>query len=207
MSDGSVLLDQKFGRWLARPFVSTPLRPNHITAIDLIIGVGSGVAIWLDHLIIGGVLFIAARLIDCVDGELARLQGTTSKFGENFDLMVGCATYLAFFVGLAMWSYNHASADHVTTLLIVVLSCVIVNTALLLVRQYLLHDHSEEFPTVGSVNLEDGAYLIPIGLWLGYPFETFAVVTIGAAIFVAWHSLLTVYRILIAITRRGRSDT
>ncbi len=88
-----VLWDQKIGRWLARPLVATPVRPNHVTAADLVIGVASGVVIAFDHPSLGGVLFLIARLVDCVDGELARLQGTSSKLGEYFDLVAGSATY------------------------------------------------------------------------------------------------------------------
>lgn len=205
MANEPILWDQKVGRWLALPFVSTALRPNHITTVDLVIGIASGGAIALDHLNLGGVLFITARLIDCMDGELARLQGSSSSFGEHLDLMAGCVTYLAFFAGLAIWSYGHARFDHVTILLIVALSAIIVNTGLLLARKYFLHDRTEEFPTFGCVNLEDGAYLIPVGIWLGYPFETFAVVTTGAALFVTWHSLLTGYRAVIAV-RRGEDS-
>ncbi len=200
-----ILWDQKIGRWIARPFVATPVRPNHVTAVDLIIGVASGVAIAFDYPDVGGVLFLIARLVDCVDGELARLQGTSSKFGEYFDLVTGLTTYLAFFAGLAAWSYAHVRSEYVTILLVVVLAAVIVNTVLLLTRQHLLRDRSEEFPTFGRINLEDGAYLIPVGLWLGYPFETFAVVTIGAALFVTWHSLLTAYRAVVAA--RGEPDS
>jgi phosphatidylglycerophosphate synthase len=165
-----VLWDQKIGRWLARPLAGTSVRPNHVTVVDLVIGVASGVAIAFDHPSLGGVLFLIARLVDCVDGELARLQGTSSKFGEYFDLVAGSATYLAFFAGLAAWSYAHVRSDHVTILLVVILAAVLVNTVLLMVRQRLLRDHGEEFPTFGRINLEDGAYLIPVGLWLGYPF-------------------------------------
>ncbi len=203
MTSEPILWDQKIGRRLARPLVATPIRPNHVTAVDLVIGVASGVAIAFDHPSLGGALFLIARLVDCVDGELARQQGTSSKFGEYFDLVAGTATYLAFFAGLAVWSYAHARADYVTVLLVVVLAAVLVNTALLLARHLLLRDRGDEFPTLGRINLEDGAYLIPIGLWLGYPFETFAVVTIGAALFVTWHSLLTAYRAVVA-ARGGR---
>ena len=77
------------------------------------------------------------------------------------------------------------------------------NSLLLLVRQKLLKDHSDEFPTIGAINLEDGAYLIPIPIWFGFPYETFAVVSIGATVFVAWHALSTVRRVA-ALARSRR---
>ena len=194
MADEPVLWDQMIGRWLARALAASPVRPNHVTAIDLLIGIASGIVTAYDHPSLGGVLFIIARLVDSIDGELARMQGTSSPFGAYFDLAAGTATYLSFFAGLAAWSYAHANAAQVTILLAIVLAAVLANSLLLLVRQHLLHDRGEEFPTFGHFNLEDGAYLVPVGLWLGYPFETFAVVSVGAALFLTWHALSTAYR-------------
>ncbi len=197
------LWDQRIGHWIARRIAGTRLRPNHVTAVDLVVGLASGVAIAIDHPDLGALLFLVARLIDCVDGELARIQGTSSKFGEYFDLFAGTCTYLSFFAGLAVWSYLHENGEFVSVLLLIVLAAVMLNTVLLLVRQKLLHDRTEEFPTLGRLNLEDGAYLIPVGIWLGFPFETFAFVSIGAALFVLWHSLQTARRAVVLLRSRG----
>ncbi len=197
------LWDQRIGHWIARRIAGTRLRPNHVTAVDLVVGLASGVVIAIDHPDLGALLFLMARLIDCVDGELARIQGTASKFGEYFDLFAGTCTYLSFFAGLAVWSYLHENGEFVSVLLLIVLAAVMLNTVLLLVRQKFLHDRTDEFPTLGWLNLEDGAYLIPVGIWLGFPFETFAFVSIGAALFVLWHSLQTARRAVVLLRSRG----
>jgi phosphatidylglycerophosphate synthase len=190
------LWDQRIGKFLAGKIAATWIRPNHVTAVDLVIGLASGIAIGTGYPNLGAFLFLAARLIDCVDGELARIQGSSSKFGAYFDLVTGTLTYLSLFAGLGAWSYLNADPGYVTILLAVVLAAVVVNALLLLVRQWLLHDDSEEFPTIGAINLEDGAYLIPVAIWFGFPYETFAAVTIGAAIFVCWHVMWTGYRVI-----------
>ncbi len=197
------LWDQRIGHWVAQRVAGTWLRPNHVTAVDLVVGLACGVALAVDYPDLGAFLFLLARLIDSVDGELARIQGTSSKFGAHFDLFAGTCTYLSFFAGLAVWSYLYENSEFVSVLLLIVLAAVLLNTVLLLVRQRFLHDQTEEFPTFGQVNLEDGAYLMPVGIWLGFPFETFAFVSIGAALFVLWHSLQTVRRAVVLLRSRG----
>ena len=90
-----------------------------------------------------------------------------------------------------------------SVLLLIVLAAVTLNTVLLLAQQKLLHERTEEFPTLGRLNIEDGAYLMPVGIRLGFPFETFAFVSIGAALFVLWHSLQTARRAVVLLRSRG----
>ena len=66
---------------LRRPWV-TPFR---LTAVAAALGVGSTAAFATGHLVVGAVLYELRFFIDCLDGKLARLRGTSSPRGAFFD--------------------------------------------------------------------------------------------------------------------------
>jgi archaetidylinositol phosphate synthase len=77
-----------FARILVRPLIGTWVRPNHLTALRLVVGlaacallaVGSKpTAAW------SGVLWIATCVLDRADGELARMGDLRSESGKVLD--------------------------------------------------------------------------------------------------------------------------
>ena len=69
--------DQVIARFLVRPLVNTGLRPNHITAVTLIMALSAGILfafhdLALNHLAAG--IFVFARFLDHFDGELASIE-------------------------------------------------------------------------------------------------------------------------------------
>jgi hypothetical protein len=55
---------------------------------SILVGVFSGVAMVLEfqnHLLIAGVALFSSAVLDCADGQLARLRGTSSDFGRMLD--------------------------------------------------------------------------------------------------------------------------
>lgn len=97
--------DQKLARILAKPLVRTPVHPNHITTLGLLIGLA---AAWLfslgdrDAANWAAALFVLAAFLDHVDGELARLAEKTSRFGHYYDHVVSGITYTAGFIGIGI---------------------------------------------------------------------------------------------------------
>ena len=75
---------------LARPLVwfLAPYRavtPTMVTLASAVLGVASVGAFLTQHPIWGALLFEAHFLLDCVDGNLARLRGATTHFGGVLD--------------------------------------------------------------------------------------------------------------------------
>ena len=66
---------------LRRPWV-TPFR---LTAAAAALGVGSTAAFATGHLVVGALLYELRFFVDCLDGKLARLRGTSSARGAFFD--------------------------------------------------------------------------------------------------------------------------
>ena len=103
------LVDRYINRPLALPFirylVQTPIRPNQVTFISLVIGLlgawsfargGHASAIW------GAVLFQFAAVIDCIDGSIARALFKESRVGEWFDITADQVVHVALFLGIAV---------------------------------------------------------------------------------------------------------
>lgn len=85
------------GFLLAKSFSRTALSPNNVTTFSLLVGIAAAFAFSLatyPALSWGAVLYTVANILDCADGQLARLQQSGSLFGRLWD---GVADYIATF--------------------------------------------------------------------------------------------------------------
>jgi phosphatidylglycerophosphate synthase len=106
-------------RWLNRPIslaisrwlVKTPLLPNQVTAVILLVGLlGAGfaaVGTW-GFQVLGALLFHAQSVLDGCDGEMSRVTNRGSKLGEWLDTVGDDITNYAFFVGAAWGLYRQS---------------------------------------------------------------------------------------------------
>ena len=78
-------LNRPISRPAARALARTPVTPNAVTGFTLILAIASGAMLATGWNIAGGILIQAVSVIDGVDGELARLRGLATRFGEVFD--------------------------------------------------------------------------------------------------------------------------
>ncbi|MGH9124462.1 MAG: CDP-alcohol phosphatidyltransferase family protein [Acidimicrobiales bacterium] len=63
----------------------TGLKPDHLTALGLVMAVPAAFAIGNGHLVLGLILLIVAAVPDLLDGALAKASGTASVRGAFFD--------------------------------------------------------------------------------------------------------------------------
>ena len=103
MGEGSdrIAFDQRIARVVARPLARTPLTPNAVTGLSIVIGLG---AAWLfaqggTSIHWGAGIFVVAVWMDHLDGELARLTDKASTFGHYFDHVAAMINYVAMFSG------------------------------------------------------------------------------------------------------------
>jgi phosphatidylglycerophosphate synthase len=95
-------------RPLVRPLITTPISPNHLTALRLVTGLG---AAWqFSHGANGwaGVLFVISAFLDRADGELARMAGRTSRLGHHLDLGSDIVITALVFVSIGIGLREHA---------------------------------------------------------------------------------------------------
>lgn len=76
--------------------------PNAATALDLIFGVGAAVLVLLDYWLWGVVLIQWFGIFSCVDGEIARIQGRSSKLGDFLDTLTDRVTELLLLGAIAL---------------------------------------------------------------------------------------------------------
>jgi phosphatidylglycerophosphate synthase len=100
--------NRKVSRWFTRIFLAAGLSPNAITILATLIGLvaaaGFGVGTYSAG-IIAALLFQLAAIIDCCDGEVARLTFTESPFGAWLDIVMDNVVHMAIFAGIAVGSY------------------------------------------------------------------------------------------------------
>ncbi|GLX99774.1 CDP-alcohol phosphatidyltransferase family protein [Actinoplanes sp. NBRC 101535] len=98
--------------WLVDPLASrlvwlvAPWRwftPNRLTVGAFLVGLGSAAAFWQGSyawLLVGAVLYHLSFVLDCMDGKIARLNGTGSLFGAWLDYVFDRLRVLACAIGL-----------------------------------------------------------------------------------------------------------
>jgi len=73
---------------LARLLLPTPVSPNLVTIGSIVLGCAAGACIFANfrwHLPAAGVLIFSSAVLDCCDGQLARLRKSSSAFGRMLD--------------------------------------------------------------------------------------------------------------------------
>ena len=98
-----------FSRQLTRLFLQTPLSPNIITILSLVIGLISAVFFLQgthENSIIGAGLLLLSAWIDCTDGEVARLKFLESKIGGKLDILCDNLVHFSVFFAIGMGLYQ-----------------------------------------------------------------------------------------------------
>ena len=95
---------------LARIVDRTPLTPNSITVAGSALNLIPALLIALEHHLWAGIILLPATALDSLDGALAMLQGSDSRFGAFLDSVLDRYVEIFFFAGLS-WHYAQ-SADN-----------------------------------------------------------------------------------------------
>ncbi|GAA2646892.1 CDP-alcohol phosphatidyltransferase family protein [Paractinoplanes durhamensis] len=93
--------------WLVAPW--RWVTPNLLTSAAFVIGIGSAAAFWQGSygwLLVGALLFHLSFVLDCMDGKIARLNGTGSVFGAWLDYVFDRLRVAACAVGLFGGQYE-----------------------------------------------------------------------------------------------------
>ena len=96
-----VAWDQRLARWMVRPLVRTPVTPNHITTLRLLLGLaacGLFATGARPEVLYAAGFFMVSNFVDHMDGELARLSGKSSRFGHHYDNACDAFIHVALFV-------------------------------------------------------------------------------------------------------------
>ncbi|MBM4373612.1 MAG: CDP-alcohol phosphatidyltransferase family protein [Deltaproteobacteria bacterium] len=87
----------------------TPITPNQVTIASgiasLVAGLMMGLAGWYGRWLVaaGGAMLLVSIVLDCADGQLARIRGTTSPVGRILDGLVDIVAPVSVMHGLAFY--------------------------------------------------------------------------------------------------------
>ena len=106
--------NRKVSRWFTWIFLALGASPNGITmvatALGLLAAVGFGLGTY-EAAIVAALLFQFAAVIDCCDGEVARLTFTESAFGAWLDIAMDNVVHMAIFAGIAVGAYQQVAGQ------------------------------------------------------------------------------------------------
>jgi len=200
--------DARLARRLIMPLVDTPVTPNHLTTVRLLIGLAGGLALARGGFAstnIGAFLIVLSNFVDHTDGELARVSGKSSRIGHFYDLACDALVTVLLFGGMG---YGMATSQvsgliglHVPPFL---LGC-IAGVAVALI--FFLRMRIEEMAgkagskqaSVGGFETEDILYLLPLVTLTGAIAPFLVAASIGAPLFAAY--VVIDYR---RVSRRSR---
>lgn len=92
---------------------NTGVTPNVITIISIVVGVAGAWLFYYEPLwctLLGILGLVFANILDCVDGQLARLTGIKSNVGRILDGLAGDFWFITLYVAISLRMY-HATGD------------------------------------------------------------------------------------------------
>lgn len=111
-----LVTDEPVDRWFARPLARlvvpllarTPITANQVTGLAGAVGVASGVALAQRQAGLFTLLTAVFVVLDCCDGQLARLKGGGGMLGRVVDGIGDYVTAISIHVGLYLWlAHDH----------------------------------------------------------------------------------------------------
>ena len=123
--------NRKLSRWFTRLFLVVGLSPNSITILATLVGLVSAAGFGMGTYaagVVAALLFQLAAVIDCCDGEVARLTFTESPFGAWLDIAMDNIVHMAIFAGIAAGLYTtHVGQPHAWMMLVLGAAAVLGN--------------------------------------------------------------------------------
>lgn len=168
-------------RVVVRPFLGTPLRPNHLTTLRLLSGLAACLCFALatrSGMIWGGWLWLVSAFLDRADGELARIGNMMSRRGHLYDYYTDVGVNSVLFVAMGIGS-RHSWLGHWAIPLgilsaVALLGCNIFSEQL----EQLSPPQTRAYSGRWGFDPDDALYLMAPFAWLNW----FSVVLAGGAV-------------------------
>jgi CDP-diacylglycerol--glycerol-3-phosphate 3-phosphatidyltransferase len=93
--------------------VALRIHPNTLTLIGVLINVAAAWALGRDHFLLAGLIMIVANIFDFIDGKVAHLTNTVSRFGAFWDSTLDRFSDIALFLGLIYLYADLRRTDYV----------------------------------------------------------------------------------------------
>jgi phosphatidylglycerophosphate synthase len=93
--------------------VALRIHPNVLTLIGVLINVVAACALGVDRFLLAGVIMIVANIFDFIDGKVAYITNTVSRFGAFWDSTLDRFSDIVLFLGLIYLYSNARRTDYV----------------------------------------------------------------------------------------------
>lgn len=173
-------------RLAVRPLVGTPVTPNQVTTLRLVVGLSAAAALahgddaWRAW---GAGIFLLGMLLDRADGELARLSGRFSSSGHIYDLisdaLCNALTFFGLGIGLRAGLFGAWAP-------VMGLAAGLAIAAILWLIMRLEDRHGERAGELGAAagfDPDDALGAVPLLVWLGLSDWLLAAACLGAPVF------------------------
>lgn len=115
-----LLVHRPLAHLIARAAYPTAITPDQLTVLSMCVGLASGWCAWSARsegpawLAAAGTLLIASAVVDCSDGQLARMRQSSSRFGRMLDGLVDAIVQAAVLppVLVHLWDTHRAAPSH-----------------------------------------------------------------------------------------------
>ncbi|MET3551313.1 phosphatidylglycerophosphate synthase [Burkholderia sp. 567] len=183
--------DARLARALVRPLIDTPVTPNHLTTLRLLIGLAGAWCLaqggfgWSNA---GAFLIVLSNFVDHTDGELARISGKSSKIGHFYDLAADALVTVALFVSMGVGIVAQGGQMAASPVLLGALAGGAV--ALIFFLRMRIESVAGKAGTkqafAGGFETEDVLYLLPLVTLTDSVQPFLLAASIGAPLFAAW---------------------
>jgi len=154
---------RKISGFISGFLIRTPITPNQITIISLILGIISGVFFSFGeytYTITAGLLYFLSTVFDQCDGEVARLKQMETEFGRKLDIIVDAIVNAVIVIGITIAVYVKMGS-----ILIIIAGFLAMTgiTVSLLLATYFSHDSKKDTGAkemLDKLNNKDFFYLI-----------------------------------------------
>ncbi len=154
---------RKISGFISGFLIRTPVTPNQVTIISLILGIISGVFFSLGeytYTITAGLLYFLSTVFDQCDGEVARLKQMETEFGRKLDIVVDAIVNAVIFIGITIALYTK-----ICSVLVIIAGFFAMTgiTISLLMTTYFSHDSkidTEAKEMLDKLNNKDFFYII-----------------------------------------------
>src|SRR6185369_16605431 len=100
-------------RAIIRACVALGIHPNTLTLIGVLINVAAACALGVNRFLLAGFIMIVANIFDFIDGKVAFITNTVSRFGAFWDSTLDRFSDIALFLGLIYLYASLRRTDYV----------------------------------------------------------------------------------------------
>ncbi|HEU0197108.1 MAG TPA: CDP-alcohol phosphatidyltransferase family protein [Nevskiaceae bacterium] len=181
--------DARLARIVVRPLLGTWVRPNHLTALRLGVGLCGVLLLARGGYLcsnVGMALVVVANFLDHTDGALARMGGYVSRVGHFFDLAVDSLITVLLFVAVG-YALTSGSLGNFALLLGFLAGLSV--SAIFYLRMRIEEQDGKagtRQPQWSGFEVEDVLYLLPLVSLFAVEAPFIVVAAIGAPVFALW---------------------